>query len=135
MAEIETAIKELMDKLAEAELKGDASFLDQNLTDEFVGIGPRGFVLTKSGWVGRHRSKELRYASLRTDEVVVRLPGDETAVVTGRETSSPVYQGNSMPESEFRIMEVFVRQKSKSNEWRLAAKQMSPILPPPKSQA
>jgi hypothetical protein len=130
MAEIEPGIEELVERLAEAERAGDAGFLDQNLADDFVGIGPRGFMLSKAEWVDRHRSGDLRYAELKTEDVVIRVPGEETAIATAKEISTVLYQGNSMPAGEFRIMEVFVRQEH-SNEWHLAAKQLSPILTSP----
>ena len=37
---------------ANAERVSDASRLAELLADEFVGIGPRGFMLTKEEWIG-----------------------------------------------------------------------------------
>jgi hypothetical protein len=44
-------IDDLLAQWAEAERTGDAGRLDALLTDDFVGIGPVGFVLDKDAWV------------------------------------------------------------------------------------
>jgi hypothetical protein len=129
MAEKDTEIRKLADELTSAEMRGDTSYLERNLSNDFVGIGPRGFVLSKEQWLARHKSGDLKYASLRTGEVTIHSPSGDTVIVTGKETSSVKYQGSPIPESEFRTMLIFVNQGG--NGWRLAAKQLSPILPPP----
>ena len=86
-------------------------------------------MLTKGEWIGRHRSGDLKYSSLKIDEIDIHVHNGYAAVVTGKETSSVSYKGSSMPEDQFRVMEVFVRQgENAADGWRLAAKQFSPIL-------
>lgn len=115
---------------ANAERVSDTSRLADLLADDFVGIGPRGFMLTKAEWLGRHASGALRYDSLALDEVTVR-PHAGAAIVTGHETDTVQYEGHPM-QGDYRTTLVFVTQQGR---WRLASLQFSPIAPPPGADA
>jgi ketosteroid isomerase-like protein len=113
---------------AAAELRGDAAFLGRTLTDDFIGIGPRGFMLTKEQWLGRYASGSLRYDSFSWDEVRVRVYGD-AAVLTGRQSQSGVVRppGTDRDQdvtAQLRATLVFVKQ---NGDWRLAGLHLSPI--------
>jgi ketosteroid isomerase-like protein len=58
-----TAIDDVLTSWVDAERRGDARALDDLLTDDFLGIGPVGFVLPKAAWVDRFENG-LRYAAL-----------------------------------------------------------------------
>lgn len=111
---------------ANAERVSDTSRLADLLADDFVGIGPRGFMLTKEEWLGRHASGALRYDSLALDEVTLR-PHAGAAIVTGHETDTVQYEGHPM-QGDYRTTLVFV---TEHDRWRLASLQFSPIAPPP----
>jgi hypothetical protein len=115
----------LADAWATAELHGDTAFLEKLLADDFIGIGPLGFFLTKQEWLTRHQSGDLRYESFSLDEVKVRVYND-AAILIGRQTQNATYRGNNIP-GQFRIALVFVRQ----GQWRLANLQLSTIGQPP----
>jgi ketosteroid isomerase-like protein len=111
---------------AAAELRGDATFLESALADDFIGIGPRGFMLTKDQWLERHESGKLRYESIEWDEVEVRLYGD-AAVVTGRQSAEGKYEDFDLRD-RFRATLVFVKQRERR---LLASLHLSPIAGPP----
>src|SRR5215207_10198788 len=92
-------VEEFIGEWAAAEQRGDAAFLEGALTDDFVGVGPLGFMLNKQQWVGRYAGG-LSYESFTFDEVDVRINGD-TAVVTGRQKQAGGFQGNDVG-GEFR---------------------------------
>jgi hypothetical protein len=122
----EQEIVRLADAWATAELRGDTAFLERTLADDFIGIGPLGFMLTKQEWLARHQSGDLKYESFSLDEVKVRVYNDDAAVLTGRQSQSAAYRGNSIP-GQFRITLVFVQR----GQWRLANLQLSTIGQPP----
>lgn len=80
----------------DAELRGDADALDDLLAPGFTGVGPLGFVLSRAGWLERHRSHALAYARFDYDEVTIqRHPG--CAVVVARQNADGTWQGRAVP--------------------------------------
>ena len=120
-------LERLGEDWAAAELAGDAASLGEILANDFVGVGPRGFMLTKDQWLSRHETGSLRYQSFGLDEVQVRLYGD-AAVTVCRQSADGVYEGENGRfeiNEQFRATLVFVKQEGR---WRLASLQLSPIL-------
>ena len=68
-------IDNILARWTAAERAGDTRALDTLLADEFVGIGPVGFVLDKRAWVGRFEHG-MHHDRLDLDEVAVRRRGD-----------------------------------------------------------
>jgi Domain of unknown function (DUF4440) len=130
MIQTSTRTFEVLDQLstewAEAELRGDTKFLDEILTDEFVSIGPFGFMLSKSEWIERHKSGDLKYNEFTWSDVEIR-PYVDAAVITGRQEVNGSYQSQPT-QGNFRCSQFFVKQ---NGFWRLAALQLSPIQSPP----
>ena len=123
----EADVLELAEDLRKAELRGDVAFLERVLAPDFEGIGPRGFVLTKEAWLGRHRSGDLKYEALDRDEVSLRAYSD-AAIMTSREVGKTKYKGQEVPIGALRATHVFVR---RGGRWLLAGVQFSPILGAP----
>jgi ketosteroid isomerase-like protein len=115
-------LEELRKDWATAELHGDVGFLKLTLADDFVGVGPRGFMLTKDQWLERHESGKLEYESFEWDEVQVRLYGD-AAVMTCRQAVEGRYEDYDLRD-QFRATLVFVEQQGR---WLLAGLHLSPI--------
>jgi ketosteroid isomerase-like protein len=120
-------LEELAREWASAELRGDIAFLGSVLTDDFVGVGPRGFTLIREQWLARHEAGNLKYESFGLDEVEVRPYGD-AAVTVCREIAKGVYEdenGRYDIHEQFRATLIFVRQRER---WLLTGLQLSPIL-------
>lgn len=79
-----------------AEAEGDAAVLGGLLAEDFCGVGPLGFVLSRAEWLDRHASGALRYSALRLQEPQVRADEDH-AVVVARQVGEGTYQGHPIP--------------------------------------
>ena len=119
---LEDQVMTLGQEWAAAELRGDAVALDDMLADDFIGIGPRGFMLTKEQWLARYQSGDLRHEAFTWDDVRVRLYGD-AAVATGRQTQQGKHKDHDIA-GQFHVTQVFVRQ---GGNWLLAALHLSDI--------
>ena len=73
-------IHDVIDRWATAERTGDTDELDALLADDFVGIGPVGFVLDRGAWLTRF-DHGLTYDRLELDEVSTHDHGGTTIVV------------------------------------------------------
>src|SRR5438552_12304664 len=105
---VEQEVVRLADAWATAELHGDTAFLERTLTDDFIGIGPLGFMLTKQEWLARHQSSDLKYDSFNLDEDKMRVYND-AAILTGRQVQHGAYRSNNI-QGQFRITLVFLIQ-------------------------
>ena len=77
---MDAQISGLLDRWADAERRGDVAQLDALLADDFVGIGPVGFVLDRDRWLGRFEHG-LTYRRLDLDEVDVHPHGSTVIAV------------------------------------------------------
>ena len=123
-------LERLGEEWAAAELHGDTVTLGRILADDFVAVGPRGFILSKEQWLSRHDSGNLTYEAFEWDEVTVRVHGD-AATMIGRETASAVYEDGEVRheiQDQFRATLVFVEEQER---WLLLGLHLSPIAGPP----
>ncbi len=126
MENTEKELLQLANSWIDAEKSGDSQFLEDTLTDDFIGIGPLGFMLSKNEWMERHKSGDLKYESLDLKETSVRVYND-AAILIGRQEQKGAYKENSI-NAQFRISLVFVKQ---SGKWKIAGLQLSAIGQPP----
>jgi ketosteroid isomerase-like protein len=122
----EEEIRELSQRWAEAETRGDVAALDALSAEGFRLVGPAGFVLDKQQWLDRYRLGDFVTASLRFEDVQTRRYGD-TAVSIGRQVQQAEYRGHPA-NGEFRTSLIAARE---GGRWRLAGCQISPIGGPP----
>ncbi len=105
---------------ADAERRADSDALDALLADDFVGIGPLGFVLNREQWLGRYRSGGLKNKKFDWQDVSVREYGD-VAVAVGVQSQQSTWQGRESS-GRFRVSQMYVR---KGNRWLIAHIQLS----------
>jgi hypothetical protein len=126
-AEHEQEVARLAAARDAAESRGDAACLAPALADDFVAVGPRGFLLTEPEWLRRHRSGGLRDGALALDEAAGRVY-DGAAAVIGRRLQDASLRGHRVEEARRRPTAVLVRRGA---GWQPVGLHLSPLAPPP----
>jgi hypothetical protein len=93
---VREAIRKLDDERIQAQIHADAVALDRLYADDFIGVGPSGTVRTKPQVIADFTSGSLKFHSITTDDVHVRVYGN-TAVEIGRSTMNGRDQGKTVP--------------------------------------
>ncbi|MHB8575601.1 MAG: nuclear transport factor 2 family protein [Dehalococcoidia bacterium] len=113
------SIETVGDQWADAERRGDVAALAPLLADSFLGVGRRGFVLTKAQWLARYQSGDLKHDFFAWTDVTARVYGS-TAVLIGRQATRGSHQGHPL-QGVYRTTLVFIRQ---ADAWLLASLQL-----------
>jgi len=117
---VEQAIRQLDNERIQAQISADALALDRIYAGDFIGVGPSGTVRTKAQVISDFTSGDLKFHSITTDDVQVRVYGN-TAVETGRSTMNGQDKGVAVPR-DTRFTRVWVKQQGR---WRLVANHYS----------
>jgi uncharacterized protein (TIGR02246 family) len=117
---VQRAIRQLDNERIQAQIGADARALDRIYADDFIGVGPSGTVRTKPQVISDFTSGDLKFRSITTDEVQVRVYG-KTAVETGLSTMVGQDKGKIVPQ-DTRFTRVWVKEKGR---WRLVANHYS----------
>src|SRR4051794_11452096 len=117
---VEQIIRKLDEQRIQAQIHADAAALDRLYADDFIGVGPSGTVRTKPQVIADFTSGTLKFQSITTDEVQVRVYGN-TAVETGLSMMKGEDKGKTVPE-DTRFTRVWVKQQGR---WRLVANHYS----------
>jgi ketosteroid isomerase-like protein len=117
---VEEAIRQLDNERIQAQIGADAVALDRIYADDFIGVGPSGTVRTKAQVISDFTSGDLKFQSITTDEVQVRIY-ENTAVETGLSTMVGQEKGKVVPRNN-RFTRVWVKQQG---HWRLVANHYS----------
>jgi ketosteroid isomerase-like protein len=113
-------VREIQDRFDHAELTADAETLRELIADDFLSIGPKGYVMDKKQWIDRHST--FTYHELDTSEMDVRTYGD-TAIIRDVQRNQATWEGHDVAVNT-RVSQVWVRQ---DGQWRLAGIQFSPL--------
>ena len=117
---VEQVIRQLDNERIQAQIHADATALDRIYAADFIGVGPSGTVRTKPQVLLDFTSGDLKFQSITTDEVQVRVYGD-AAVETGLSTMIGQDKGKAVPR-DTRFTRVWVKQQG---SWRLVANHYS----------
>jgi ketosteroid isomerase-like protein len=120
---VEQVIRQLDHERIQAQIGADAVALDRIYANDFIGIGPSGTVRTKPQVISDFTSGDLKFQSITTDDVRVRVYGN-TAVETGRSIMSGQDKGKTVPRDN-RFTRVWVKQQGR---WRLVANHYSSLI-------
>ena len=120
---IEQVIRQLDHDRIQAQIKADSAALERIYAADFIGVGPSGTVRTKPQVISDFTSGDLKFQSITTDEVQVRIYGN-TAVETGRSTMDGQDRGKAVPRDN-RFTRVWVK---RHGQWRLVLNHYSPLI-------
>jgi ketosteroid isomerase-like protein len=121
---VEETIRKLDNERIQAQIHADRTALDRIYSADFIGVGPSGTVRTKPQVLLDFTSGNLKFQSITTDEVQVRVYGN-TAVETGRSTMIGQDKGRTVPR-ETRFTRVWVKDQG---QWQLVANHYSSQTP------
>jgi ketosteroid isomerase-like protein len=119
-------LRELERRWSEGETRGDVAALADLVTDDFMLVGPLGFLLDKQQWLDRYRDGDLVTHALSFVDAATRVWGDAAATI-GRHVQRAEYRGHPA-DGEFRATHIAIRA---GTQWRLAGMHLSPIGGPP----
>ena len=117
---VEQVIRQLDNERIQAQIHADAAALDRIYAADFIGVGPSGRVRTKPQVISDFTSGDLKFQSITTEEVQVRVY-ENTAVETGLSTMIGQDKGKAVPR-DTRFTRVWVKQQG---SWRLVANHYS----------
>jgi len=117
---VEQVIRKLDNERIQAQIHADAAALKRIYADDFIGVGPSGTVRHKPQVISDFTSGELRFQSITTDDVQVRVYGN-AAVETGRSIMNGQDNGKAVPR-DTRFTRVWIQQQGR---WQLVANHYS----------
>src|SRR4029077_13811827 len=120
---VEQTIRKLDNERIQAQIHADMAALERIYADDFIGVGPSGTVRTKPQVISDFTSGDLRFQSITTDGVRVRVYGN-AAVETGLSTMNGKDKGNAVPHERL-FTRVGIKQQGR---WRLVANHYSSIV-------
>lgn len=118
----EQAVRQVFDKVAGAIERADVAALDSIYADDYTLVNESGVITTKAPRLAALKSGELKYESVKFDEVNVRMYGN-TAVITYRVTSKGMLKGQAIG-GQFRATSTYVKLNGR---WQIAAAQVTAI--------
>ena len=120
----DTAVRRVVERVAESFDRNDPALLDRLTTADYTFVTPTGSIQNKEERLAPMRSGALHYASAKYDEIVVHVYGS-TAVATARVIVRAT-MGKADASGTFRATLVMARIKDR---WMVVASHASAIRP------
>ena len=120
---VDQVIRQVDYERIQAQIEADVMALDRIYADDFIGIGPSGAVRTKPQVISDFTSGDLKFQSITTDDVRVRVYGN-TVVETGRSTMIGQDKGKAVPHDN-RFTRVWIKQQGR---WQLVSNHYSSLI-------
>jgi len=117
------AIRKLDNERIQAQIHADRVVLDRIYASDFIGVGPSGTVRTKPQVILDFTSGNLKFQTITTDEVQIRVYGN-MAVETGLSTMIGQDAGKTVPRDN-RFTRVWVKRQG---HWQLVANHYSYLI-------
>jgi ketosteroid isomerase-like protein len=122
MADLESTIRALEERLWKAQLSADVGALDDLIADDLLFTGLSGALETKAGDLEQHRSGALKITKLEPLEVRVRaIPGGAIASV---KMDAAALIGGKPTAAVLRYTRVWI---SEGGRWQIAGGHMSVV--------
>jgi ketosteroid isomerase-like protein len=118
----EQQIAQLEDQSRDAAIKGDSSFLEKHLANDYVRIRPDGTTEDRQAAIDAMKNGTAKYSSIDVSDRQIHVYGN-AAVVTGKAAVKGTMNGNPV-DGDYRISRTWVKQGS---QWKIAAFHTSAI--------
>ncbi len=107
----EQEIRAVFDQITNAILKANAEAWGKGIADDYTSIGADGKVLSKTEVVDAIRTGKIKFESIDTSDIKVRVYGD-SAVMTDTQ-SIKARRGDLEMRGQYRSVQVFVKRGGK----------------------
>lgn len=122
----EQAIMRMEEEWTNALVKGDLAAIDRIVTSDWMLTTPTGQLLTKEQADADLKSGTLKFESVKTDDLKVKVHGD-VALVFGLETEKSTFRGKDMS-GQYRFTDVFLK---RAGRWQCIATHVSKVAASP----
>ena len=112
----EQQIAQLEDQARDSAVKGDSSFLEKHLANDYVRVRPDGSTEDRQAAIDALKNGTAKYSSIDVADRQIHVYGN-AAVVTGKATVKGTMNGNSV-DGDYRITRTWVKQ---GGQWKVAS--------------
>jgi ketosteroid isomerase-like protein len=125
-AETQRVLVAQADAWDKAIVRKDRAAIEENVAPGFFHIGGDGSTSDRASFIADLLDPELTIAPYTVEELTVRLPGPDTALLSGTTHMTGTYKGVPF-QSYYRYIDTYVR---RDGRWRVVAVQITKLAPP-----